>query len=312
MPNILPSDCASLCAEVIGMLRQRIWTWSVGAALGLGLMAFVGCSKPTTPSTEAQIATAAASVPAVEVPTSKIASVDPDDHGHKPGEHGGILVSLGRDSYHVEAVFEAGGKLRLYTLGKDESRVIDVETQNLKGFAKAVGGNDAVSVAFAPEPQEGDAAERTSQFVGSLPADLIGKPVVVTIPNIVVSGERFRLGFESNAAAHGESMPNKVADEEERELYLTPGGIYTQADIEANGAVTASQKFRGLMSSHDMQPKAGDRICPITSTKATPKFSWVVDGKTYEFCCPPCVDEFVKLSKLDPSAVKSPSEYVKR
>jgi len=312
-PNILPSGCAEMCAEVIGMLRQRVWTWPFGAAWGLGLVVLAGCSRPTTPSPEAQIATpAAASSPAAEVPTAAVVAAPSEDHGHKPGEHGGILVSLGRDSYHVEAVFEAGGKLRLYTLGKDESRVIDVESQTLKGFVKPVGGTDAIPVLFAAEPQDGDARGRTSQFIGTLPDQLVGKPVVVTIPNLVVSGERFRLGFESNAAAHGEGMPGKVADEEERALYLTPGGIYTQADIAANGGVTASQKFRGLMSSHDMLPKAGDRICPITSTKATPNFSWVVDGKTYEFCCPPCVDEFVKLAKVDPSAVKPPSEYIKR
>lgn len=294
------------------MLRRRIWMWPGVAALALSVITVAGCSPTTAPSPESRIASAPAAAPMAESPVVKSASEDLEDHGHKPGEHGGILVSLGRDSYHIEAVFESGGKLRLYTLGKDESRVIDVETQSLKGFVKAVGGNDAQPVTFAAESQEGDAANRTSQFVGILPAELSGSPVVVTIPNIVIAGERFRLGFESSAAAHDEAMPSKVADEEERQLYLTPGGIYTQADIEANGAVTASQKFRGLMSSHDMQPKTGDRICPITSTKATSKFSWVIDGKTYEFCCPPCVDEFVKLAKADPSAVKLPSEYVKR
>ena len=52
-------------------------------------------------------------------------------------------------------------------------------------------------------------------------------------------------------------MPDKVADDAERELYLTPGGIYTQADIEANGNLTASQKFKGFMAKHDMHPKPG-------------------------------------------------------
>ena len=276
-------------------------------SLALGGCFGQGSSDPPKP--------AATAIPIAETPKAPVAaggSAPDEGHGHKPGEHGGILVSLGRDSYHVEAVFEAGGKLRLYTLGQDESRVIDVESQTLKGFVKPVGGNDAISVAFAPEPQEGDVAGRTSQFAGTLPADLLGKPVTVTIPNIVISGERFRLGFESSVAAHGEGMPGKVADREEQELYLTPGGIYTQADIEANGSVTASQKFRGLMSAHDLQPKAGDRICPITSTKANSQFSWIVDGKSYEFCCPPCVDEFVKTAKASPDSIKEPAEYVQR
>ncbi len=47
-----------------------------------------------------------------------------ENHGHKPGAHGGIIVSLGRDSYHVEVIFANNGALRLYTLGKDENRIL--------------------------------------------------------------------------------------------------------------------------------------------------------------------------------------------
>ena len=50
----------------------------------------------------------------------------------------------------------------------------------------------------------------------------------------------------------------------------------------------------------------------MTLTKANPKCSWIVGGKNYEFCCPPCVDEFVKLAKSNPEKVKQPDQYVKR
>ena len=50
----------------------------------------------------------------------------------------------------------------------------------------------------------------------------------------------------------------------------------------------------------------------MTLTKANPKCSWIVGGKSYEFCCPPCVDEFVKLAKSNPEKVKQPDQYVKR
>ncbi len=56
-------------------------------------------------------------------------------------------------------------------------------------------------------------------------------------------------------------------------------------------------------------PKPGEKICPITLTKANAKVAWIVGGKTYEFCCPPCVDEFVKMAKTDPDSVKAPEEY---
>ena len=255
-----------------------------------------------------------AEVPSAPNESPSQAGVPDEDHGHKPGAHGGNIVSLGRDSYHVEAVFEKGGTLRLYTLGQDESRVIDVEKQTLKGFAKGQGDTEAQPFTLEAVPQDGDADGRTSQFVGTLPMQNSNSEVEITVPNIVISGERFRLGFKSASESHDEEegMPNKVADDEERQLYLTPGGSYTEQDIRANGGVTASVKFKGIKSAHDMFPKEGDKICPITKTKANPKFSWVIGGKAYEFCCPPCVDEFIKTAKATPTEIKDPSEYVKR
>lgn len=111
---------------------------------------------------------------------------------------------------------------------------------------------------------------------------------------------------------HDDGMPDGLADAEARALYLTPGGLYTEADIKANGSVTADAKFKGVMSKHDFKPKAGDAICPITLTKVNPKFTWIIGGKTYQFCCPPCIDEFVLLAKESPDEIKDPSFYVKK
>ena len=245
--------------------------------------------------------------PAVASPAS------PEAHAHKPGAHGGILVSLGRDNYHVEAIFGKEGVLRLYTLGQDEDRIQEVENQELVGYVKAAGGTESTSFEIKPEPQAGDPPGKTSQFVGHLPQEFWGQNLEVTVPNITISGERFRLNFSSVTQPHGdEAMPSKVSNEEERELYLTPGGSYTAADIVANGNVTASQKFKGFMSAHDMHPKPGDKICPVTLTKANAKCAWIVGGQKYEFCCPPCVDEFVKLAKTDQEKVKEPGAYIQR
>lgn len=277
------------------------------------LLIVSGCSQQTGQSVETvkdPKGAAAASNPSPPSSTAEVAAEDV--HAHKPGAHGGIMVSLGRDSYHAEAVFEKGGVLRLYTLGKDESRVIDVETQTLKGYAKVEGDSEAVPFSLTADPQDGDAQGRTSQFAGQLPEGIAGRSVDVTIPNMVISGERFRLGFKSVSEPHDDGMPARVADDEERSLYLTPGGIYTLEDIAANGGVTATEKFRGIRSSHDMFPKPGDRICPVTKTKANSKFTWIVGGKSYEFCCPPCVDEFVKSAKSNPDEILAPGEYVKK
>jgi len=250
--------------------------------------------------------------PSTQTAANKAGSEAETEHAHKPGGHGGIIVEIGRDNYHAEAVFEKGGVLRLYTLGKDEAKIQEVESQSLTGYVKLEGGSESTSVVFRPVPQSGDAEGKTSQFVARLPKELSGKHVEVTIPSIRIGGERFRLGFKSVSAPHDESMLDKVSGQEERQLYLTPGGKYTEADIKANGNRTATQKLQGVMSSHDRKPKSGDKVCPITRTKANPKITWVVGGTYYGFCCPPCIDEFVQLAKEHPEEIKEPGSYVKK
>ena len=235
-------------------------------------------------------------------------------HEHEPGAHGGTIVAIGEDNYHAEAVFQADGKLRLYMLGRDETRVQEVDVQELTAHAKPAGGQ-AVQFTLVADPQEGDAQGKTSSFMGEIPPELRGKALEVTIPNLRVADERFRLRFSTEApdgeSHHEESIPAKVTNEAEQTLYLTPGGIYTLQDIAANGHQTASQKFAGFDSQHDLKPQPGDRICPVTLTKANEKCSWIIAGKEYQFCCPPCVDEFIALAKTEPNEIKAPDEYVK-
>jgi len=107
-----------------------------------------------------------------------------------------------------------------------------------------------------------------------------------------------------------DSMPEKVLDSAEVDLYLIPGGAYTSADIIANGSQTASEKFKAFQAKHDFKPKVGDAICPITRTKANPTCSWIIGGNEYLFCCPPCIDEFLLTAKSSPTSIKSPSDYV--
>jgi YHS domain-containing protein len=305
-------------------LRNNL-IWLSLAVVGVGIFTVVGCSKPPSPPLTAATSTISSSGHASTTesrhaaPSGPVASGSPREkdatadveHPHKPGSHGGIIVPIGADSYHAEAVIEKAGEFRLLTLGKDESRIQEVDLQSIKAYVKIVGQPDATPVELTASPQDGDTEGKTSQFVGTLPEDLRGKPLEVTIPNLRINGERFRVGFTTATAAHQEDMPAGLPAAEEQSLYLTPGGKYSLEDIEANGRTTASQKFRGILSSHDMKPKLGDRICPVTLTKANPKFRWVIDGKPYEFCCPPCVDEFVKLAKEQPEDVRDPDTYIK-
>jgi hypothetical protein len=266
---------------------MRTYGFIAGIVAG-SLLLLVGCSRQSTAP-----------------PTSASRPIVDDEHGHKPGSHGGVIVPIGRDSYHAEAVV-VGDSLRLYILGADESRAQDVDSQDLAAFVAGAGG--PVEIVLKPTPQPGDAPGRTSLFQGPAPKAADGNSI--TIPNLRIGGDRFRV--ELPAPARAIDTARALDGDEARALYLTPGGKYTNADIAANGNAPAAEKFKGFVSAHDRKPKSGDRICPVTSTKANPKFAWIVGGQRYEFCCPPCVDEFVRTAKEHPEEIKDPAEYTQK
>lgn len=276
------------------------------AAVLAGLVLVIGCSEMHTPPPRRAAKE--------EEPEAKPQAAA--EHAHKAGAHGGLIAEIGRDNYHAEAIFAKEGVVKIYTLGKDETRVQHVEMQTLEAYARAEGNTEDVQVDFAPLRQKMDPPDKVAMFRGKLPPELWGKAVTLTVP-ITINGEAFRFRIGSKPAdgdAHSEessSMPTKVSDAKEKELFLTPGGKYTVEDIAANGNRTASQKFKGVRSTHNSKPQPGDRICPISMTKADPKFTWIINGQAYQFCCPPCVDEFLKLAKEKPDEIAPAASYVK-
>jgi hypothetical protein len=234
-----------------------------------------------------------------------------ETHAHLPGEHGGLIVSIGHDQYHAEPVFGADGSLRLYTLGPDESQVLEVERQTITAYVTKESQFQAALVELKPAPQRDDAPDKTSVFAGRLPEELQKSALTVVIPNIRIAQTRFRFSFHSGDEG-GSQMPQTLTSSRARDLFLTPKGLYTAADIAANGSTTAAEKYHGFHSTHDFNPQPGDSICPVTHTKANPNCTWIVGGKKYLFCCPPCIDEFVKLAREAPEKIKSPAEYVKQ
>jgi YHS domain-containing protein len=97
-----------------------------------------------------------------------------------------------------------------------------------------------------------------------------------------------------------------------RRLYQTPGGLYTLADIRTNGTVEPAEKFSGIPANHHLHAAVGDPICPITHARANPRFAWTIGGRRYLFCCPPCIDDFVRLARSAPGAIRPPEAYVAR
>lgn len=233
-----------------------------------------------------------------------------ENHLHKPGINGGNIVSIGRDNYHAEAIFAEKGVVKIFMMGRDETRIQYVESQVLEAYARVEGDTEDLQVNFEPVNEKNGPLGKTSQFIGKLPERFWGKVVSITIP-IRIEGEYFRFRISSKQQEH-DDMPIKTVDDKERELYLTAGGLYTKEDIKANGNTVASRKYKGIIPKHDTRPKTGDKICPISMTKANPNFTWIIGGKTYEFCCPPCIDEFLKLAKEHPEEIKEPDYYTKK
>lgn len=222
-----------------------------------------------------------------------------DTHTHRKGVHGGVIFPVGRDRLHVEAVLEPDGALSLYTLDRDESQVLEVENQVLSARLTTETGNEPFVVPLYPEPDVGDASGKTSRFAGKIPAMLREHSLRIDVPAFLVGGRRFNLTLALDSTAHSPPRSFPIVSARERELYLSPGGLYTAADIEANGRQVPSQKFRGFKAAHDFNPKPGDRLCPVTRTKAHPDCAWIIAGQTHHFCCPPCIDEFLAEAKAD-------------
>jgi hypothetical protein len=225
--------------------------------------------------------------------------------------HGGLVESVGNN--HVEAVFDTQGGVRVYVLGLDETQMYPISAPELQADIQSPNASQVTSLTLHAAPQFGETAGHASQFIGTLPTELRRQPLSITL-NVPLDGRLYRVRLESGA--HSEpAMPTNLADrspEAERKLFLTPGGKYTQADIAANGNTVPSLKYADFVATHNMNPQKGDRLCPITNTLANPNLTWIVGGKSYTFCCPPCLREFVLRAKTKPSTIKPPEAYVKQ
>lgn len=222
------------------------------------------------------------------------------------------LVEIGPE-YRAEVHLSKKGELKLYTLTANLTEIQEVDVQTLAASVRRRdGSSDPAALPLEPMPQAGDSEGKTSRFAGTLSRQFLARAVVITVP-ITIERRRYRFSFLMTQDSHLEDeMPAKVVGAEEKTLFLTPGGKYTEADIKANGNMTPSQKYDVTGWPHDLKPSSGDKICPITLTKANPNCTWIIGGKKYEFCCPPCIDSFVDLAKTDPDRIKDPETYRKK
>lgn len=237
-----------------------------------------------------------------------------DDHPHAGAPHGGVIVPLGDDDnhYHVEALRETGGVLRLYLLDADADKVREIELQTPTAHVRREKGAGDATILLMPVPQQDDAKGKTSQFFGKLPPALWGERLRVHVSDLAVAGQKVSFEFTAVGDPEGGETALATRIDQQEKFFRTPGGHYTKADVRANRGRSAFEKYRGFQPKHDLQPRSGDRLCPVSSTKAAPDCTWVVDGATYAFCCPPCIEEFLKGAKHRPEVVQPPGTYVKK
>ncbi|MBY0455908.1 MAG: hypothetical protein K2V38_01075 [Gemmataceae bacterium] len=236
-------------------------------------------------------------------------AVEDGPHDHPLGPHGGAVVAIDRDNrFHAEAVFEPDGWVRLYTLGRALTDVRPVVARTVCAAVRGHGGEHEFAVMLRPEPQQADPPGTASRFRGRLPPALWRGHLSLVVWSLPVDGARFRFEIALSDALPAEAVVAQ-AEAEEAALFATPKGKYAPEDIRANGEAPASRKFRGQRPAHDDRPAPGERVCPVTRAKADARFVWVVGRQEYRFCCPPCIDDFVRAAKDRPDEVQEPEAY---
>jgi YHS domain-containing protein len=228
------------------------------------------------------------------------------DHGHEVGPHGGPLVEWGEGEFHAEFTVDHNTReATIYILGADAKQPKPITTDKVLLSIK----QPLMQLELKPLPHAGESDGLSSRYVARHDVFATERSFAGSI-SAVVNGKPYIGDFQEKEHEGGHGTGASV-DAKEAALFLTPGGVYTDADIKANGGVVPSIKYKNFKSAHDFKPKRGDKICPITLTKANDKLTWVVNGKTYEFCCPPCLEEFVQMAKERPTELKDPAQYVK-
>ncbi len=242
------------------------------------------------------------------------AGPQPAAHDHGPeGPHKGALAEWGDHNYHAEfTVDHAAREATVYILDGDAKNAKPITA---KQITVALAEQPVVTFTLVPKALDGEPAGTASRFVGTHEFLATKKALAGTI-SAQVDGKPYSGAFKEGAHdGHGGARPAPAGaqpSQKEREVFLTPGGIYTRADIEKNGNTVPSVKYRGVSFDHADDLKPGDKVCPVTANKADEKCKWWVNGKAYQFCCAPCLEKFVKQAKETPEKIKEPSEYVKK
>jgi hypothetical protein len=218
-----------------------------------------------------------------------------EKHDHaETGPHGGPLAEW-EEIYHAEFTVDHGKKqVVVYILGEKPTAAPTIEADKItKVKLTVLEPKPQVQLDLVHDAKLSDA--KGIAFVGT--HDVFAKPADL------------KLSISGNVDGKPYVGDVTYAAPKETALYLQPGGIYSPADVLANGNTTPDEKFKGKRWIHHAL-KPGDRICPVTDKKANAECAWIVQGQRYEFCCPPCLDTFMGWAHYEESKIKDADTYV--
>jgi hypothetical protein len=179
------------------------------------------------------------------------------EHGHPVAPHGGRVVSLERGDahYHAELVVEPSGVVRLYLLGPDPTVALPIESQLIIAKIKPDDSGEVHDVVIRTDPAATTVDGQTTALIGRLPGEAVAQRFVFRVQGLRVRGESFDFDITWEA---GEGTEMAVAYEaDQRRIYLSAGGKYTEADIAASGRTTAAARYRGHRAGHGTQLRSG-------------------------------------------------------
>lgn len=247
----------------------------------------------------------------------KAATTQHGEAGHEHvAAHGGVIADLG--VAHAELAEAPQMALAIYILGENENVAEPIAATTLTGQLQKRGTAEFTEVKFDASPLDGE-SPKSSRFVSQPNRFERGSAYDLTM-YIPIGGKNYRARFvafgeEHSSDDHGAMAKRNAAAPQERtakvtELWFTPKGKYTADDIAKNGDLTAYEKFGEVEVDHQ-DPEPGEIVCPISKSKLNPAITWQVGGKTYGFCCPPCIEDLVQRAKEKPETLLPPEGYVK-
>jgi hypothetical protein len=215
------------------------------------------------------------------------------DHGEE-GPHGGPLADW--DDYHGEFIVDAGkNQVIIYILDDKAKAAPKVDVAKITDVKLTILEAKPITIELKHDPKL--SSKDGIAFTGE--HEKFAKP----------EGMKVNIAAKVDGKPYSNPVTYAAPKKKTSQLYLTPGGIYTQADIEKNGNTTPAIKFKGIEWKHeDKQP--GDKVCPITNNKAEANCAWIVQGQRYEFCCTPCLDKFIRWAHDEPAKIKNADEYI--